>query len=196
MLVIIFAIIFHMYANFITHDRILNNNISQLPLYDIIHNHTYDLGKYKYIPDYIAIIFFLPLLMSDNYNTIKYFLNIAAVISILRSCTILVTDLPKSDINCNNDKLSSYNMVFGHCYDKIFSGHVAYTLLALLVARSYNILDNDQTIIFMLLHIIYSLFIIISRCHYTVDVLLSYFITIPLFFAIKYFYAANGLQAS
>ena len=191
MLLILLAIIIHIYVNYVTHNRIINTitDHKQKPLFDIIHANTQNLTKYKYIPDYLAFVFLFPLIYTRDYDCINMFLKIGAIIVILRSLSILVTDLPKSDENCKQNKLKNYNLFFGHCYDKMFSGHAALTLLALLTLYYHNKINHNQMTVLIFFHILYSFLIIITRSHYTVDVLISYFITIPLFY-----YAANGLQ--
>jgi len=195
MILILLAIIFHIYANYVTHHRIIKNDdkykYKHKPLFDIIHSNTLNMNKYKYIPDYLAFVFLLPLLYTQDNKCISMFFKIGAIIVILRSISILATDMPRSDIECNQSELKNYNLFFGHCYDKMFSGHVALTLLSLLILYHFNKINDGQMLFSILFHIVYSCFIIITRSHYTVDVLISYFITIPLFY-----YAANGLHTT
>jgi len=97
-----------------------------------------------------------------------------------------MTDIPSSDKECDPNNISIYNIIFGHCSDKIFSNHTAFTLLALLVIYEFNLLNMGQLLILGLFQILYALLIIITRAHYSVDVLLSYYIVVPLYYLIKH----------
>ena len=44
--------------------------------------------------------------------------------------------MPKSDPKCEDNNLSKY--IFGHCYDKIYSGHTAFTLMAIIIAYKFK----------------------------------------------------------
>ena len=58
MLIIPIAIFFHIITNKITNNRILKDKKRyNIPLNDIIHNNTYDLSHYKYLPDILAFLF-------------------------------------------------------------------------------------------------------------------------------------------
>lgn len=185
MLLIIFALIIHIYVNYVTNKRIIHNkNLYRKPLYDIIHNNLSDISHFKYYTDVLAFVFFVPLIMSKNMDALKCFCKIAAIIIIIRSFALISTDIPRSDIKCNQYELNSYNLLFGHCYDKMFSGHVSLTLLAIFVANSHNIINYKQTIVYIFAQILYGLFIIMTKNHYTVDVIISYFITMPLFYCL------------
>ena len=102
-----------------------------------------------------------------------------------------MTDMPSSDKECDPHNISIYNVIFGHCSDKIFSGHTAFTLLIVLVAYNFNLLDNNKLLILGIFQLIYAFLIIITRAHYSVDVLLSYYIVIPLYLCIKQYKSFN-----
>jgi hypothetical protein len=184
MLLLLFAIIFHIFVTYTTINRIsLNETCNVQPLYDIIHYNTSNLSDYKYLVDLLAFVFILPLIYCNG-KCKSEFIYISTIVIILRSFTILVNDLPKSDINCKQTS-TIYSYIFGHCHDKIFSGHVALTLIALLLIKKYDIFNKKITSIISILHLFYSFLIILTRGHYTMDVLLSYYIVIPLFYYLK-----------
>jgi hypothetical protein len=183
-ILVLFAFVFHIFVTNITAHRILSNKTCHTqPLYDIIHHHTDNLSEYKHIIDILAFIFLLPLMLCDG-NCKSDFIYVSAIVVILRSITILVNDLPKSDNNCYQN-MTIYNYVFGHCYDKVFSGHVALTLIGLLLIHKYNIFNEYVILLLCVLHLFYSFLIILTRGHYTMDVLLSYYIVIPMFYYLK-----------
>jgi len=188
MILPIIAFSIHCYITYLTYKRINSNGTSfKEPLYDIIHNLKYDLKDYKNIIDFIGLLFVMPLFI-DNTSTKKaliYFLNVFSIISILRSFALLMTDIPKSDVTCDIKNFQLHHLLNGHCNDKIFSNHTSFTLLAVLVAYKFNILNSSSFVILLLLQIIYAVCIVLAKNHYTVDVLLSYYIILPLYYCIK-----------
>lgn len=191
MLIIFIAILIHIYATYITHSRIKNNNnFFRKPLYDIVHSNTESLNKYSQYIDLLLLPFILIIFKkysdgSNKINILYHFVYCFSFIIILRSLALLVTDMPRSDITCNPHNITWYNLLFGHCYDKIFSGHTSFTLLLLLVSYNYKIFDNYEMVFLSIAQMIYAFGIIITRNHYTIDVLLSYYIVIPLYFLIN-----------
>lgn len=189
MFLIIIAFILHIYATYTVHARIKHNGGRfRKPLNDVIHNNTPNFSSHAYVIDPITLIFIIPLITKCNINIIKHFLNILAIIIILRSIALLTTDIPRSDITCNPYSIGIYNIFFGHCYDKIFSGHTAFTLLCVLVSYKYKLTNTSILILLSFLQIIHALSLIVTRGHYTIDVLLSYYIVIPLYFCIVDFF--------
>lgn len=89
--------------------------------------------------------------------------------------TNLVTILPK-DKECNPaDYAGLKQLVLGHCYDKIYSGHFATaTLFGILLLRVYP----KQVSLWMvsLALVLYALLILATRAHYTIDLLVSVFV--------------------
>lgn len=185
----IVSLIIHVLTTYITHRRIKQNKQHfRKPLYDVIHNNTNNYSNYAPIVDLSTLIFMLPFIKSYGekrcIEVSSFFIGIFSILMILRSFALLMTDMPSCDENCNPHNLNMYNVFFGHCHDKIFSGHSTFSLLAVLVAYKYNYLSKGQFMIMIALQMIYALSVIITRGHYTVDVLLSYYITIPIFYSL------------
>lgn len=185
MILLIIAILIHIYATYTTYERVkLNGTRYRRPLYDLIHDNTPNLSKYSRLVDVLLVIFILPYILNYNLHYVTHFINVFSIIIILRSFALLMTDIPTSDVSCDPRKISIYNLFFGHCSDKIFSGHTSFTLLAVLVAYNFNLLNNVQLLLLAIVQVLYALLIIMTRCHYSVDVLLSYYIVIPLYYCI------------
>lgn len=188
MVLILLAIILHIYATIITHKRIEKNNYNRNnPLYDIIHDHknTSIFMKYDKYTNLLLLLFILPFCKRSSYKPLIKLAKIFAVITIMRSFAIISTDMPRCNLKCKQDKMTIYNLIFGHCNDKIFSGHTAFTLLTILVANHYRLISNNTFKVAAFLQLIYAYSLIANKHHYTVDVLLAYYITIPLFVLLK-----------
>ena len=143
-------------------------------IYDVGHNLFKNISKYHFIINMILVFILLPLCF--HHDMLINFLYYISIIVLLRMITISLTILPK-DKHCNH---STY--LFGGCYDKIFSGHTACVFLACLIYIQYGYIPSYVGYI---VSIIYGCLMIAGRGHYTIDVVLAFFIT---FFIKKTFY--------
>jgi hypothetical protein len=148
------------------------NNKTTPKVYDIAHKFLPNLNKYNNIHHIITTIFILPILL--DFNILQEFLGYWIVIFIIRSITILVTILPKHK-ECQYNGKTIFHGLFGGCYDKIFSGHFASVFLATLLYLKYNWINLP---ILILINLINSIFILLVRGHYTIDLIVALFITL------------------
>jgi len=101
------------------------------------------------------------------------FLKKCSVIMIIRSICIWTTILPPAR-KCSPDAFIFFH---GGCYDKMFSGHIAYQLLAVL--RINRVIPNPRLAKFLFASVIFEAFLLIaSREHYTIDIVMAIFITL------------------
>ena len=172
------------------HVRRIKDNYSHLrkPLRDLIFDNSIDLSDWKIATNILLIIFIIPYFQNNGFKAFTFFIKFFSIIVAIRIISSTITDIPSSDPKCATIKenLSWKNYITGHCFDKIFSGHTAITLTLILVAKKYNLLTMNKTILLILLQMIYSYFFLIcTRGHYSVDVFLSYIIVIPLFSSLQ-----------
>lgn len=148
------------------------NNKTTPKVYDIAHKYLPNLNKYNTIHHIITIIFVLPILL--DFNILQEFLGYFIVIFVIRLITILVTILPKYK-ECKYNGKTLFHGVFGGCYDKIFSGHFASVFLATLLYFKYGWIKMPTLI---LINFINSIGILLSRSHYTIDLIVAFFVTL------------------
>ena len=121
-----------------------------------------------YLPTFYAIIvlnLFYPYLFDD-------FTNFMCGIICIRCLFFSVTILPTSSDNAHT-KGKIERFFFGGCHDLIFSGHVAYYYAALLFLQYHGLLFRSS--LFSLFStILLSLISIITRDHYTIDILVVF----------------------
>ncbi len=163
----------------------INNTKMKKPLKDLIMNNSYDLSDIEYIINPLFLIFLIPYINSSNYIYIGDYLKLFSLIVGLRIITTTVTEVPSSNIKCSIGEKDILKYFLGHCYDKIFSGHTAASLLLVLFAYDKNILTLNKYIILQILQILYAYLLILTHSHYSVDVILSYVIVLPIFFLLK-----------
>jgi hypothetical protein len=137
-------------------------------VYDISFKYLPNLEKYEYLSDITTILIIIPIIFYPK--IFKEYIGFWIVIFLIRSMTIRLTVLPKSN-NCESNKFIN----LGTCYEKIFSGHFSSVLLATILYYKYNIIDI-QTL--SLLNIINGGLIILTRHHYTIDIVVAFFVTL------------------
>ena len=153
------------------------------PLYDTIISNIPDLSKFRNIPNILLLVLMsyliIPLIFNPNIDVFISIYRYFSIILFLRSITISSTILPPINRNCDF-KLNMQTFMEGHCLDKIFSGHTAFSLLLVFVCNKFNILSKTFIYIMLLTQFLLALSLILTREHYTVDVILGYLITVPI----------------
>lgn len=147
------------------------------PLYDIIINNIPNLSKYHYLINYIMLILLIPFLINPK---LDYFISIFKYVSIIvffRAITTSVTILPSCEKNHCKLQNNYLNYIIGHCNDKIFSGHTSVSLILLYLIYNYDLVDNNIFYFLIFIQILIALLLVVTKGHYTIDVLLGYFIT-------------------
>lgn len=147
------------------------------PLYDIIINNIPNYSKYHYLINYIMLILLLPFLIQPK---LEYFISIFKYVSIIiffRAITTSVTILPSCEKNFCKLQNNYLNYIIGHCNDKIFSGHTSVSLILLYLIYRYDLVDSQLFYFFVFIQILIAILLIATKGHYTIDVLLGYFIT-------------------
>jgi hypothetical protein len=173
----LFALIaFIFFSNYATHylgKWHYEHNEPNGKIFDILHHITPDLQKYAMYNDTILVITMISFLFVPNsVSILKEFLGKFILIMFVRALTIMSTILPKQD-GCSSE-LTWMNMFKGQCYDKVFSGHTAFVLLATLIYLRENIISFPA---FLGINLANITSIILTRSHYTIDVILAVVIT-------------------
>lgn len=156
-------------------------NFNNKPLYDLISN-IIDLSNYSIYVDIFTLFFIFIFIINSNIKLFLVFFKIFSIIIFLRSISSTITIIPTSDINC---KYNNLFLLIGHCNDKIFSGHCAFTLLLILILIDNNKISLKYSLLLFLVHFIYSISLILIKYHYSVDVFISYLITIYTYYIFK-----------
>lgn len=157
----------------------LNKKYNNQNLYDIIASNTPNLNKYSYIINYLCMLFIIPFIFQFKLiyfiSFFKYYSLLLFTRAILTNVTVLPSCLSE---NCQDYKNHGwYRYINGHCNDKIFSGHVAKSIMALYLIYKNKLLSQPLMYCAFLLLFIISILIIMVRWHYTIDVLIAYIIS-------------------
>lgn len=152
--------------------------------YDIIHHNFEDYSAFHYTKNIITGSFLLPFLFNLDkvrLDLFKDILKIVPLIIILRSLFTSVTIFPATRENGpNNEKNKNIpNVPFidyfiGDNYDRMFSGHISFSIILSYLAIKLNLVTLPLIILANLIH---AFVIVVTRSHYTIDVLNSSIIT-------------------
>ena len=161
-------------------------NRKQLP--DIVLDRGVFLKDLLPFMDLILIIFLIPLFLKNklsNFITLFKFVGIMAFLRTLTCVSTLIPPIKGRYKKERSDESNLLNYVVGHNYDKIFSGHTGVMLICVLISITENLVNITNKFILAFLGVLYSILILLTRQHYTIDVLLSYMIIVPLYFCLK-----------
>lgn len=168
---------FIFFSNYATHQLgkwHYEHNEPNGKVFDLLHHLTPDLSEYYKYNDITLICVMISFLFVPNsLSILKEFLGKFVLIMFVRALTIMSTILPKHE-TCPSQNLTWYQMIKGQCYDKVFSGHTAFVLLATLIYLRESIISFP---IFLGINAVNITSIILTRSHYTIDVILAIVIT-------------------
>ena len=176
-LIIFGAIIFILLANYYTNEigeAYYESEKKINTVFDVVHHYTPDFHEFGSLVNIIPLLLFGSLFFVKNSVTLleETVLKIL-LIHVIRSLTIISTILPKHE-NCNRKDSSFLTRLLGDCYDKVFSGHTSFVFLITLILLRENYISLSTL---FSINAMESIIILLTRSHYTIDVLLAYFIT-------------------
>jgi hypothetical protein len=157
------------------------------PLYDTLYS-IIPYNKYSHIGSEIILTFFMLLffyLIYKNQNAFALinFIILFSIIQIIRGFIFSLTLLPDASNNC------TFSLIGGSCNDLLFSGHIGSVLLILLLIFKYNLISSKvNKNILLALFILMNIFILSSRNHYSIDLVIGIILT----YAIYNFYFVHG----
>lgn len=131
------------------------------------------------LDDILGIGVFMLFLWIDKMKHLKDIAIIYIFIRLFRLITMSITILPQPNKNCKppEERNTLDRWFMGGCNDSIFSGHMSMMLITLLYI-SKGVKSLFIKAMMVLFAIGYSLLIIMLRNHYTVDVILAWFISL------------------
>lgn len=157
----------------VQHIGIQHNKENPGTIYDVVWKYGPDLSKHSWLHEVVLIgiiisLFILPI--TDS--ILKEFLIKFTIVMLVRALTTISTILPK-DESCD-ETIGLHTFISGGCYDKVFSGHTAFVTMFTLIFLDKSFISTLQ---FWLINIINMAFIVLTRGHYTIDVILGFIIS-------------------
>ena len=148
----------------------LNKNI----LYDLLQSFELDEKTKKIlkkineiIPVLFIIIFIILSIYRKNINSISYFLIAISIIFIIKCILNYSTILPDISEECR------IRLLNGGCNDLLCSGHFSIVLLIYLLIVKFKMIKNTYSNYLLIITILYSIIPVLSKNHYTIDILVS-----------------------
>jgi len=140
---------------------------------DIFHSILPHYHHFEYASDILTglVIVYLAVM---NFSLIYQLGGLVFTLVLLRQLIIQLTVLPKNE-KCDIKHSSVFR---GGCYDKIFSAHFGITFLATLILYDNRLINKLSVIA---INLVNALFILLSRCHYTIDIIVSIFVVIIIY---------------
>jgi hypothetical protein len=179
------SILFILYAVFLIAHRLNLDNLeiksekfykkkeNQKKVQDIFHSMLPHIVEFEYASDIVAVLV-LVYIVINNFELIYTVAGFTFTIALIRQFIIQMTILPKNEV-CDIKHSSVFR---GGCYDKIFSAHFGITFLMTLVLYENGYISKLFTI---LINFVNGLFILLSRNHYTIDIIVSIFVVIIIY---------------
>lgn len=164
-------------SNYWTHElgsAFYENEQNNGKVFDLLHSLIPDLHQYKAYNDIIVTLTGLSFFLVPNgIELFKEFGAKLLLILVIRALTTVSTILPKHEKCDATPRWSRYWR--GQCYDKVFSGHTSFVLLATLIYMREGILSLPAVLAINITNIAG---ILLTRSHYTVDIILGVIITL------------------
>lgn len=140
---------------------------------DIFHNLLPHIPDFEYASDILSGLVFAYLAIM-NFELFYQLSGLIFTLVLLRQFIIQITILPKNEV-CD---IKHSSMFRGGCYDKIFSGHFGITFLSTLILFDNGLINK---LVAILINFVNALFILLSRNHYTIDIIVSIFVVIIIY---------------
>lgn len=161
---------------------------TKIPLFDHLHKNM-DYIKFYNVSDYFIYFYILSLFYFNS--NISKFLNLLSIIYLIRTFSFTITILPKCGKIKDKTETNSIKMLYnyltlkdrhsGYNNDLLFSGHTSFMHLYYLYLRHFNYISNGTSMILFSINLLLSLLNILSRCHYSIDILYAYITTTFIF---------------
>jgi hypothetical protein len=157
---------------FISNDYILNNFAdNNYKLFDLLHYLTPDyFTNLSPISDFMTItLLVISSIFLYNKHSVIPFYKCIVLCQLLKKFVGMLTILPDSSGYCEK---KSFQIILGRCNDLVISGHACTILTCYFFLSPY--IKSSILSIYVILNLI---LIVLSRNHYTIDVIFSFFVT-------------------
>lgn len=176
--IIIIAIVLHILSSCYVFKMSKNHYKNSTKLWDFFHQYTTD----RHIMEFMTnIMLLIPLAVAfythTQYKLFDDLLTYFPIIIIIRSIITFATILPPQE-HCKNEKFTIGSLINGHCFDKIFSGHFALFFLMTLILHRYKAIG---LITLTLLNVFYAGIVLLTRAHYTTDIIIAFFMVLSVY---------------
>lgn len=134
------------------------------PLHDVLHHMLPDISKWVWIRDIVLISLWIPFIIyiKGKLEFLKSFTETFLWVVFIKALLIFFTFIPPSNRDCLDKRY------LNHCYHNAVSGHAAMAYILCFLYYKYSLINRPTATTIVLL---YGLLIVLTRAHYTKDVL-------------------------
>lgn len=169
----IMTIIVYGLANYYTYCLGTSSECHERPLRDVLHDMLPDWSKYVYVRDVVMLFLLVPiLLIKDKFGFFIDFWEVFMIVVLIKAVCIFFTFVPPSNPDCKEKKY------LNHCYHSQISGHAAFVLILAFLYIEYGLFSSEimKWIVYVIVFL-YCVLILVTRAHYTTDVISSIIVT-------------------
>lgn len=152
-------------------------------IYDSVHEKLPDMTRYYYIYDYLLLIFVLPLIFTRRkYNKMRFLSHMLMVLIPVMFVYCIMTSITITGPTTNHDRDFGGPLrqaVFGHESLLLISGHCCFVFTLVLTLKQFGLIDN--MVLWGALSASFALFASMSRNHYSIDPIVSFFVVFTIF---------------
>lgn len=136
------------------------------PLRDIMHDFLPDLSKWVHVRDILLCILCVPILYIPNkVDFVIQCVQAFSIVVMIKAASIFFTFIPPSNPDCQTKKYVN------HCFHSSTSGHAALVVILGILYMKYLAHFTAKKEIICVSILLYCLLILMTRAHYTVDVI-------------------------
>lgn len=162
-IVILTSIVYLLANGFTYHIGTSNSQNCAEPLYDVLHDILPDWSGWVWIRDIVLVLFWIPLLATSKRKEVFCeFLSVFMHVVLAKAVLIFFTFVPPSNSDCHKKKY------LNHCFHNAVSGHAAMAGILMILYHKYCGFPLGWAIVITMM---YSCLIILTRAHYTKDIL-------------------------
>lgn len=179
---ILFSIITSAYS--MHHGNTLKNRFEgQKTIHDSVHEYLPNFERFYHLYDYLLIIFVVPLIFTkQKYNKLKFLIRLMSVLvpAMFIYCALTSITITGPTTCMDRDFGGPLRQaIFGHGSLLLISGHCLFVFALVLTMRQFGIIQNMK--LWLTLSGAFALFASMSRNHYSIDPIVSFFVVITLF---------------
>lgn len=181
-ILIIFSVVTSAYS--LRHGSSLKHQFEgKKTIYDTVHENLPDLTKYYKFYDALLLVFILPLVFTtQKYDILKFTKQLCSVLFCVLALYCIMTSLTITGPTTNHDRdfgSPLWQAFFGHESLLLISGHCCFVLTLILTMKQFGIISSSALWLFLAAS--FALFATMSRNHYTIDPIVSFFVVWTVF---------------
>jgi hypothetical protein len=160
----IMTCIVYLLANSFTYKIGTEQQCNAAALHDVLHALLPNWSQYIFVRDFLLILFLIPLLWSNRrWALILEFWGLFLYVVLIKAVCIFFTYIPSSFPKCGSTDYQYLN----HCHHIQVSAHAAFCMLLAILYTKHGLCSN----LVYLVVAAYCIFILLTRAHYTCNVL-------------------------